>query len=434
MLDRLVRAVSTFRAGPRAIAQWSLFATSVRRAGLGTKDGETGNAYAPVSLTEGLSARYLLVWDDGRVSRGALERRQTGDGAPAALDNALAAAFEDPDSAQIQGPAPFPDIELFDARVAELAGQGLHELAPRLAAVRAAVRAGGFRTWSGSWSAASAETQVRTSAGLEVCGRATSFGWHVTLDGVLGDGFAGRTLDADDAFRARLDRLARTAAFLRVPADRPRAGALPVVLHPRVVEEYVLGALLHNLEGAAVSNGESRFGRERFGTDEPVLRDDLTLRIDPLEPLRAGSYRFTSEGVPAERCTLVDRGRLRTPVLDLKYARRLGLRPTAIPAADDTVWLEGPPAIAEEVAWREADGGVLVLSVLGAHTQDLGSGDFSLSAPQALRLGARGPLGAVRGTLSGNLFETLSQPDLRLVRFEGQHTPGLLSSIRFDAI
>ena len=74
----------------------------------------------------------------------------------------------------------------------------------------------------------------------------------------------------------------------------------------------------------------------------------------------------------------------------------------------------------------------MVLSVLGVHTQDFTSGDFSLSAPQTLAVGPSGLEGRLRATISGNVFELLRAPDLALVRFPGEHTPGLLVRCRLD--
>ena len=76
--------------------------------------------------------------------------------------------------------------------------------------------------------------------------------------------------------------------------------------------------------------------------------------------------------------------------------------------------------------------GALVLSVLGVHTQDFTSGDFSLSAPQTLVIGPTGLDGRLRATISGNVFELLRSPELALVRFPGEHTPGLLVHCRVD--
>ncbi len=205
-----------------------------------------------------------------------------------------------------------------------------------------------------------------------------------------------------------------------------------MILHPRVVEDYAIDTLLSNLDGATVAHGEGHFRREQFGSDEPVLREDLGLRLDPLRPLSSGSYRFTREGVPAATCRYIERGRLLRPLLDLKYARRLGLSPTPLPHSMDTLFLEGSASIPLELALQRAVGGALVLSVLGVHTQDSASGDFSLSAPQVLRIGADGYAGRLKATLSGNLFDLLQDDRLELVAFEGEHTPGLLVDCRLD--
>jgi PmbA protein len=233
-------------------------------------------------------------------------------------------------------------------------------------------------------------------------------------------------------FESRLDRLVAFVLALRAPAASRTGGVLPVLLHPDVVEDCVLGVLLHNLDGAQIAHGTGAFRMEQFGAAAPVLRDDLTLRTDPLVPMAAGAYRFSQEGLPARPCTFVDKGRLTTPLLDLKYARRLGRSPTAMPSAMDTLFLEGPSPIAYEEALAAAAGGALVLSVLGVHTQDFTSGDFSLSAPQTLAVGPRGPEGRLRATISGNVFELLRSPELALVRFPGEPTPGLLVRCRLD--
>ena len=74
----------------------------------------------------------------------------------------------------------------------------------------------------------------------------------------------------------------------------------------------------------------------------------------------------------------------------------------------------------------------MVLSVLGVHTQDSASGDFSLSAPQALKLEGGRYAGRLRGAISGNLFDVLRNEALRFVEFGDEPTPGMLFPCRFD--
>ncbi len=413
------------------VDRWSLYMTESRRLSLSIKDREAGNAHAPLSLSEGCGARYLLVWNDGLVSRGSLERRQLDRDLDTALKQARDAAYEDPDASHIRGPAEIPEVALHDAGAAAGAGGDTSCWAPRLAAVRETIDGEALRTWSGSFSASEAESRLLTSAGLDVSGRGSSAGWHVSYNGELGDGHSARNLDSDEEFSERLQRVIGLVRELGKPGPA-LAGTRPTLLHPSVVESYALSTLLHNLDGSAVSNEESHFHREDFGGDTPKLREDLSLTLDPLRPLRSGSYRFTVEGVPARRFTFVDRGRLTSPVLDLKYAHRLGLEPTPLPYSMEALSLEGPERISLNEALRQADGGVMVMSVLGVHTQDATSGDFSLSAPQTLAIKDGGFAGRVRGTIAGNIFDVLNSADLQLVHLEGDSTPGLLFPCRVE--
>jgi len=431
-LDLFLDAVKAVRPDGVGVRDWSVFASESRSLSLGIKDSEAGNPHVPVNVSESCGARYRLIWNDGLLSRGYAERRQLEVDPGRALEQARAAAYEDPDAAWVLGPTQVPEVEVFDRAAARVADGDTDPFVPRLDAVRQRIAERGFRTWSGSFSASAGDARLVTSAGLELTGGGTSIGWHVTVRGEAGDGFSARATEPDDEFASRLDRLMDTAALLEKEAPPMAGGMLPVILHPDVVEGYAIGTVLDNLSGSTVAHDEGHFRRDQFGSGKPVLREDLTLRLDPLLPLRRGTYRFTTEGVPAARCVYIDRGCLISPVLDLKYARRLGLDPTPVPVSLDTLFLEGPEPLSLDEAMVEASGGALVLSVLGVHTQDSASGDFSLSAPQVLGIGADGFTGKLKATISGNLFELLSAEDLSLVRFEGEHTPGLLVRCRLD--
>ena len=431
-LSPWTEAVTSSRQGGVRATDWSLHVSESRRLSLQTKDRETGNAHAPLMLTDSCTAHYLITWEDGLVSRGSLERRELEDDAAVALTAARAAAYDDPDAAYVLGPADFPQVRLEDERIARAVAGERAPLFERWREVHEKVQSGGFSTWSGSFHVSEAESRVVTSRGLDVASRGTLLTWFVNVDGEIGAGHITRAFEPLREYSARLDRLMDYARRLREPAATMPGGVHDVVLHPAVVETLVLGTLLHHLDAATVAHGEGRFRRELFGSQKPVLRDDLTLRLDPLIPLRAGSYRFTHEGLPAAACTYVQHGRLITPVAGLKYARRLGSKPTPIPYALDTVFLEGPELLSEGDAFAAAVGGALVLNVLGVHTLDAASGDFSLSAPQVLRLGPSGPEGRLRATISGNLFGVLSSEAVRLVRFEGEHAPGLWLRCRLD--
>lgn len=432
-LEPLLDDLRAIEIGGHSIRDWSVYLSENRGLSLGIKDREVGNPHAPLRLGESCGVNYRLVWDDGKVSRGYLERRRLDDGRRDAIEESRLHAYDDPDLAWVVGPAEFPEVETHDAAAAAIAAGDAGALAERLDHIRALANVLDLATWSGSFSAGSGESRIVTSAGLDACSSGTSIGWQLTLNGEIGDGYSGRRADSMREFDDRLQRLGRYARLLTRPATAPAPGIHPILLHPHVVQSYVIGTLFSNLSGAGVSNGEGHFRREQFGSGVAVMRGDIELRIDPLLPMRSGSYRFTTQGVPAAACSFIEGGCLVQPVLDLKYARRLGMRPTPLPSGSDTLFFEGGEPLSETQAMAQAKDGVLVLSVLGVHTQDSASGDFSLSAPQALALNDGEPVGRLRGTISGNIFELLRSPELRFVAVPGEQIPGLLLHCRFDA-
>ena len=121
MLERLADAFARERPDGVGVVDWSLYLSATHRQSLGVKDRQTGNPHAPLSLAESRGASYLLVWEDGLVSRGSLERRQLEGDSADVLAFARAAAYDDPDAAWVLGPAEFPDVELYHPATAAIA-------------------------------------------------------------------------------------------------------------------------------------------------------------------------------------------------------------------------------------------------------------------------------------------------------------------------
>lgn len=423
VLRRLAQPV-----GDTSIEAWSVFVSEACGVSLSVKDGLGGSAHTPAKLSAGTGLHYKLVWADGRLSRGRLERMEYE--TPAALDLSLqrarASAFDDPDACDVAGPTEFPDPELFSDTTATYAEGEAQPLYERMEQVAERVRQSGAKNWSGSAWARRGSAQLHTSRGLHIEGRGTRCGWSAWLDGRLGDGYDGRRLDDADAFENRFAMLARRSQAAAREAATDTALEQIVLLQPSVVERMVLGTLFAALGGASVTHGEGAFRIDDFSSGKPVTREDLSLSFDPTRDDRVGSYRFTSEGIPAAPTSLIDEGRLVQPILSLKYARKLALPATPFPQDVDTVsFVLGKP-LHESEAFEAATGGVQIFSVLGLHTLDGSSGDYSLSAPHALALDKSGPVGRRSCTLSGNLYEALRDPRTRTVTIPGEPIPGLL--------
>ena len=143
--------------------------------------------------------------------------------------------------------------------------------------------------------------------------------------------------------------------------------------------------------------------------------------------LGMGSFPFDGEGVPSQETPVIRKGNFKGFLYDVYYGRKLG-KPSTGNAVRSGV--KEPPSCAPrglfiekgETDLSEGPDGVIIAELMGTHTANPITGDFSLGATGHIRKnGSKTPFTGV--ILSGNLFDLLSEvkgvgTDLR---FYGAH-------------
>jgi PmbA protein len=130
---------------------------------------------------------------------------------------------------------------------------------------------------------------------------------------------AGRRLgELEDA--EAVGRHAARRALRRLGARRVPTCEVPVIFDP-VTAPSLLGHIAACVSGYAVYRGTS-FLAERLG--ERVASPLVTVIDDGRRPGGLGSRPFDGEGQPTQRNTVLERGRLRSWLLDSYAARKLG--------------------------------------------------------------------------------------------------------------
>ena len=191
-----------------------------------------------------------------------------------------------------------------------------------------------------------------------------------------------RTLDALELADA-IGREAARRTLRRLGARRVPTGEYPIVFEPEVA-----ASLLRHLAGAI--SGSSLYRRASFLVDtlgQSIAAPSVTIVDDPLRPRGLGSRPFDGEGVASTRRTLVEKGVLRSYLLDSYSARRLGLRTTghAARAAGDApgvsptnLYLEAGPHAPEAIIGSVAKG-LYVTELIGFGVNTV-TGDYSRGA------------------------------------------------------
>jgi PmbA protein len=158
-----------------------------------------------------------------------------------------------------------------------------------------------------------------------------------------------------------------------------------VILEPHVVCE-VLEVLGESLLGESVLKERSLFAG-RLG--EAVAGAAFTLTDDGTHPGGAATSRFDGEGMARRRTLVIAAGVLQGFLYDRYWAARAGTLSTAnserhgfrappLPGASN--WVVEPGSDPPEALCRALGDGLLIGELIGVHTADAVSGDFSVGA------------------------------------------------------
>jgi PmbA protein len=205
----------------------------------------------------------------------------------------------------------------------------------------------------------------------------------------------------------RVGPLAAVKAVSRLGAGRALPGRQPVILDREVVADF-LSLLGSALSADAVLKGKSLYAG-LVGSRQASAA--VTVVDDPTLPGAVGSAPCDDEGQPTRRKVLFDAGIISGYLHTLETAHRMGERPTGngfrrdhesppLPRPGNIVLTPGAGTAARWI--RDAGTLLLVDEILGAHTMNPVSGDFSVGAAGFIcdRSGRRPFRGA---TIAGNL-------------------------------
>ena len=134
-----------------------------------------------------------------------------------------------------------------------------------------------------------------------------------------------------------IGRIAAARALRRLGARRVKTQAAPVVFSPEIARG-LMGSIFSAAEGDAIYRNASMFNGmlgERVAGENITVVDDGTMVFDHALPggeqMRIGGFGtspFDGEGLPTRRTVIVERGILKSYVMNTYTARKLGMQST----------------------------------------------------------------------------------------------------------
>ncbi len=121
-----------------------------------------------------------------------------------------------------------------------------------------------------------------------------------------------------------MGRRAAQRALRRLDARKATTQKAPVIFEPRTARS-LLGEMFDAVNGSAIYRHAS-FLTGKLG--EKVASEALTVVDDATMPGLFGSSPFDDEGVTSRRTMVIERGVLKSYLLNTYFARKLGLKTT----------------------------------------------------------------------------------------------------------
>ena len=343
----------------------------------------------------------------------------------------------------LAGAAAMPDVALADPRLVDAAdatAAGL-EAADEIRELAERERASGVRLSGAELFLTYYDAEIANSQGAEASATATRILMELTLlaRGAEDETEYFRQTESRQLADLALAETVRQGAQLardKLGAAAPRTRLGPVVLSGEALNQMMSGqvtgmpgALVFQAMARTAYENLSRFelGASIYGDHQPA-GDLLTMRANALRPYGVWSYRWDSDGIPAQDLLVIEDGILRARPATQRYAQYLGLPAT------------GRPGVAEIGLGKTPRADLLVdtepvLEVLDFSAPNVEpiTGDFGMEIRIGYESGKDGRRAITGGSVTGNVFEAMANARFS-AESEGFAQYAGPASIRFESL
>jgi PmbA protein len=167
-------------------------------------------------------------------------------------------------------------------------------------------------------------------------------------------------------------------------AQKPKSMKCPAVIRNDVVSELI-DFLAGSFSGEEIEKGKSLLQGK---LNEQVFADSIDILDDGLLSEGLATRPFDAEGTASQTTKVVEGGVFKRILLDRKYAKRFGSKPTG----NSSRSIKNPPSISTTNVYlkagtkslgelvRDVGNGILITNLMGVHTANAVTGNFSLGA------------------------------------------------------
>lgn len=403
-MDKMIEELSTKLKLDPSVSKYQLSHSVNRTVSGGFLNNAVGGVYRPVQVSDKSAMSYRVEFMDGQASNGSMPASTPIGQIVKVINQGKHRPTEPIEIAPALDNIPSP--KLLDAELANQIDNEPDFVSRAVTTLQSNHNFEEIENTEGEIEAIHGTTRIVNSNGVDITSEGTKYSSYVSLNDRIGYSQYTRTPQDPRTMQEYSNHYTEIALALESkPADLV-SGSYPV-LFSSGTGWSILGAYLRsNLSGFNLDAGQSRFTLDDLKARKQIAHESFNLSYNQLVDMDPYSFKFDGEGIPAQQFDLIKGGKLIEPICDLKSAHKLeyaprslgGLKTNLVETAEYSKFAQDNPTF------------LLVFGLLGLHSVNNVTGDFSLPSDNILLVQNGKIIGPVNGTFSGNFFDTLMQP------------------------
>ena len=306
--SKLVELLRQTMLQDRELTAWRFNLYDTQGLEVGLKNNQIGGPYSAPSFKRSINGELYLIWANQRFTAAKLDS-QTVESFAENLALWKTTAYYDGDGVGLFNPEQIPQVVLADAQVQQIVAGDFQFPFDILNRGLQRLQEFGMKKVDGKVQCYMERRILKNSDGLTVDYLQTPVVFYFEVNDAYGESFQEKRLPVPAEIERMIENTGRIGRQLLTPDQTEITGPIQLILPPEVFESFTNHFLITNLAGSLVVNRQSSFTLADFYHKRPVLRDDLTLEINTLLPLKSFSYPCTTEAVPGGSVELISDGR-----------------------------------------------------------------------------------------------------------------------------
>ncbi len=390
------------------VLKYQLSHTTSQELSGGFLNNKLGGIYRPIQAHNAARLAYQIEFSDGQVSKGGLPASTEIEQILRVIQQGKHSPSEPIEIAPKQK---VPAVELVDP---DLKAKILHDPAYVSTSVKQLqqdTESSAIEDIEGEIELRLGTTRIMNSHGLDVSSEGTRYHASVGLNSRVGYSHNTRLIKQATGILNYCSHFEQIALALDSKPAQLDSGTYPVLFSAGTGWGILSQFLRHNLDGFQLNARQSRYTLDDFSSKKQIAHPDFSLHYDQTSPMDYQSFKFDGEGVTAQKFTLIQDGKLTAPVCDLKSARQLGFKPKSLGSLKTKV----VQAKTYDDFVHNNETFLLVFGVLGLHSVNSVSGDYSLPSDNVLLVRNGKIEGPINAVLTGNFFDNLMETSTHFV-------------------